>query len=762
MRPPSALPASRSFTTRRSGPVLRHDVPASLVVFLVAVPLSLGIAVASGAPVMAGLVAAVVGGVVAGLLGGSPLQVSGPAAGLTVVVADLVARFGWEVTCAITVAAGVLQMLFGLSRVARAALAISPAVVHAMLAGIGITIALGQLHVLLGGAAGTDALTNIVDLPGQVADVHDPAAIVGLSVIAVLLIWPRLPTPLPKVPAPLVAVVGVTALATVFAFDVQRVGLPGSLLSSLSLPQVPGGMWGGVLTGVLTVALIASVESLLSAVAVDKLAGSRTNFDRELIGQGAANSLSGLLGGLPVTGVIVRSSTNVAAGARTRASAVLHGGWVLLFSVLLVGLIELIPMAALAGLLVVIGLRLVKLAHLRAARRQGELVIYLATAGGVVFLNLLEGVLIGLGLSVLLVLRRVMWSGVHAERVRPGSSDQPPYWRVLVEGTLSFLSIPRLSRVLGEVPAGSHVAVEMVVDFLDHAAYEHLATWQRQHEATGGTVVVDEVGPAKLTGDGTGPARRTGMPALPRAFSPWWVWQTQHAEHGSAALQPLLAGVREYHRRSAPEMLPHLEQLADAQRPRALFLTCADSRVVPNVITSSGPGDLFTVRNIGNLVPPPELEQDSSVAASLEYAVEHLGVPSILVCGHSGCTAMHGLLDGAVREGSLGRWLRCGQPSLTALRDGHPVGVAAAAEGRSEVDQLSMVNVARQVEQLRTHPAVRTAVAAGRVQLTGLFLDIPTARLLLLDPAAGRFIPVPDHQLPGTLGVPDTAAHSAQ
>jgi carbonic anhydrase len=142
---------------------------------------------------------------------------------------------------------------------------------------------------------------------------------VGLAVIAVLLIWPRLPHPLPSIPAPLVAVVGVTALATILALDVERVTPPGSLLASLNLPDVPGGSWGGVLT----VAVIASVESLLSAVAVDKIAmakSGKTNFDRELVGQGAANTLSGLLGGLPVTGVIVRGSTNVAAGARTRAA----------------------------------------------------------------------------------------------------------------------------------------------------------------------------------------------------------------------------------------------------------------------------------------------------------------------------------------------------------------------------------------------------------------------------------------------------------
>jgi carbonic anhydrase len=749
MRPPPPARVPLPSVHHRAWTVLRHDVSASLVVFLVAVPLSLGIAVATGAPVMAGLIAAAVGGIVAGLLGGSPLQVSGPAAGLTVVIADLIVKFGWGVTCAITVAAGLLQIVFGVSRVARAALAISPAVVHAMLAGIGITIALGQLHVLLGGSAGTDAITNIVDLPGQLLNIQDHAALVGLAVIAVLLIWPRLPRPLPSIPAPLVAVVGATTLATMLALDVERVVIPGSLLDSLSLPDVPGGMWGGVLAGVFTVALIASVESLLSAVAVDKMTtGGRTSFDRELIGQGAANTVSGMLGGLAVTGVIVRSSTNVAAGARTRASAVLHGGWVLLFTVLLIRLIELIPLAALAGLLVVIGLRLTKLAHLRSAHRQGELVIYLITMAGVVFLNLLEGVIIGLGLSLLLVLRRVVWSAVHAQQTRVASDAEPACWRVVVEGTLSFLSVPRLTRVLSQVPRGSHVVVEMVVDFLDHAAYDHLATWQRQHEAHGGTVVVDEVGPARHKGDdGDGLARRARIPALPRAFSPWSVWQVQHTDHEHGGMHALFTGVREYHRRSAPEVLPHLEQLVDGQRPRALFLTCADSRVVPNVLTSSGPGDLFTVRNLGNLVPPPGYKSESSVAASLEYAVNHLQVPSILVCGHSGCAAMHGLLSGKAITGSLGRWLRWGMPSLTAMRSGHPVGVAAAAEGREEVDQLSMVNVAHQVEALRVHPAVRDAVSAGRVQVAGLFLDIRTARLLMLDAEATGFVPVPDDRL---------------
>src|SRR3954447_2105858 len=183
--------------------VLRHDLPASLVVFLVAVPLSLGIALASGAPVVGGLIAAVVGGIVAGTLGGSPLQVSGPAAGLTVVMAETISTFGWPVTCAITVAAGAVQILLGASRVARAALAISPAIVHGMLAGIGVTIVLGQVHVILGGKPQPSALENLTELPGQIIARHDAATVIGLLAIAILLIWPRLPQALHRIPGPL-------------------------------------------------------------------------------------------------------------------------------------------------------------------------------------------------------------------------------------------------------------------------------------------------------------------------------------------------------------------------------------------------------------------------------------------------------------------------------------------------------------------------------------------------------------------------------
>jgi carbonic anhydrase len=690
-------------------------VPASLVVFLVAVPLSLGIALASGAPLMAGLVAAVVGGVVAGLLGGAPLQVSGPAAGLTVVVAELVGRFGWQTTCLITAGAGLVQIAFGCARVARFSQAIPPAVVHGMLAGIGITIALSQLHVVLGGSPPSGAVNALVELPGRVAQAHPDAVLVGAATVGLLLLWPRLPRRVRVLPGALVAVITATLLALLLP-AVPRVELPGNLLQAITLPTVlPDLPWAGIAGGVLTIALVASVESLLSAVAVDRMrrGAARSNPDRELIGQGAANTISGLLGGLPITGVIVRSSANVEAGARTRAAAVLHGLWVAVFGIALVGVVEMIPLAALAGLLVVVGSQLVRPADIRAARSHGEHLVYAGTVAGVLVLNLLEGVAIGLVLAGLVMLRRAVRARVRV--VEPDGPAPAGPWRVVVEGTLSFLAVPALSRTLATVPPGKPVRLELVVDYLDHTAFDHLDGWTAMRRATGAEVVVTEPG-ARVHGD------------RPRhGYATWSQWQRtpgHDGDHGPHA--PLLAGVAAFHAQAAELIRPTLQELAHGQAPRGLLLCCADSRVQPGLITRSGPGDLFTVQNVGNLVA------GTSMRAALHYATEVLRVPLIAVCGHSGCGAMRGLLDGVQQPGDpLGDWLAAGVPSLEALRAGHPVGRAALAAGYGEVEALAMVNVAEQLVALR-HQGVGAA-------LTGLFFDIPAARVLVLDEEAQEF-----------------------
>src|SRR6516162_1685195 len=463
--------------------VIRHDLPSSLVVFLVALPLSVGIAIASNAPVLAGLIAAIIGGIIAGAIGGSPLQVSGPAAGLTVIVADLISNFGWGVTCLITVAAGALQVLLGLSRVARAALAISPVIVHAMLAGIGITIALQQAHVLLGGKSKSTAWHNLIGLPGQIIGAHRPGVLLGVLVIVILIAWRWVPDRLRFVPGPLVAIVAVTVISVSFPFHVRRIDLDGSPLDALQLPDIPDGNWGAVAIGVITVALIASVESLLSAVSVDRMhTGPRTDFNRELIGQGAANVVSGTIGGLPITGVIVRSSTNVNAGAKSRASSIMHGVWILLFTLPFAELVEEIPTAALAGLLIVIGTQLLKPAHIETAMKHGDLAVYVVTVISVIFLNLLHGVMLGLAVAIVLTGWRVI-------RVRVEANPVGDQWQVLIEGpACTFLALPRLTRVLASIPPRTAATVDLSVHYLDHAAHQAISDWQSQHEATGGAV----------------------------------------------------------------------------------------------------------------------------------------------------------------------------------------------------------------------------------------------------------------------------------
>jgi carbonic anhydrase len=654
--------------------VLRYDVPASLVVFLVALPLSLGIAIASGAPALAGLIAAIVGGLVAGALGGSPLQVSGPAAGLTVVVAGLIAEFGWKVTCAITVCAGVLQILFGLSRVGRAALAISPMVVHAMLAGIGITIALQQVHVLLGGEVHSSAWHNVIDLPLHLAEADRAGMTLGFLVIAILMSWRWAPPALRKIPGPLVAIVAASVSALALAPDVPTIALNGSLLDAFALPVLPDGNWGAFAAGVLTVALIASVESLLTAVAVDRMhTGVRSDLDRELVGQGAANVVSGSIGGLPITGVIVRSSANVAAGAKTRASSMLHGLWVLVFALPFAWLAEKIPMAALAGLLVVIGVQLVKITHIRTAWRTGDIAVYLVTLVGVVFLNLLTGVLLGLAVAILMTVWRLAGIRVAAQ------PDPNGDWRVDLDGSCTFLSLPRLHRALASVPTGSRVRMAMSVTFTDHASREYIEAWQRQHEAAGGTVFVEQPGSRHT---------RTRRPAS------------------------------------------HID------KPSTLFITCTDPKIFPNAIMGSDPGELYIVRNVGNLIPAGQF--DPSIEAAITYAVKELKVSAIVVCGHSECSAMRTVLSADQRplqDRTLKSWLAHTETTRTAYRNGdHPLARCAARHGLDAADQLSVVNVAMQTKIIARHPLVRDLQEQGRLVVSGLFYDMAEDRTVTVTP----------------------------
>ncbi|MGW4209977.1 SulP family inorganic anion transporter [Lentzea sp. NPDC004789] len=714
--------------------VLRHDLPASFVLFLISIPLSLGIAHATGAPLMAGIISAVIGGVVVGAISGAPLQISGPGTGLVVIVAGLVAQYGWAATAAITLAAGVVQLALGLTGISRLVMSLSPAVVHGMLAGIGISIAAGQLVVVLGGTAASSVPGNLALLPGELASTHLGSLLAGAVAIAALLLWPRVPRA-SLVPAPLVAVGAATLLAFVLRLDVARVDLPDS--HTLVFPEMPRGSVGAVVTAIVTVALVASMESLLSAVATDRLHdGPRARLDKELIAQGTGNVLAGALGGLPISGGLARSSTNVAAGAKTRYSAILQGIWIAVAVLAFPSALEMIPLAALAGVLFVVGLKLVSVDRMRTLLRHREFLVYAGTALGVVLFGLLEGVVAGLAIALLRALYRLTHCSVRVE----GN-------RVCVRGSLVFLGVGRLVRELRRLPLGQQVVLELHIDYLDHASYEAINDWRENYERLGGRVEVDEVHDTWYDRADQGkPGRRKTLPGpLPRWFAPWSHWQggspvTLPAQRSSAESDPMILGMHEFERRSAPLVRPFLHDLAvHGQRPQQLFITCADSRVVPNLITTSGPGDLFCVRNIGNLVPT-STSDDRSVGAAIEFAVEALNVSTIVVCGHSDCGAMKALVKGSAARGShLHSWLRNAEPSLIRFH-------APTSPGCAELpvaDRLAVANVAQQLDNLLGYPSVREAIAAGTLTLKGMYFDISNARVYLVDPDRNGLEPVP-------------------
>lgn len=481
--------------------VLGPDLLASVVVFLVALPLCMGIAIASGAPPALGLITGIVGGLVVGPLAGSPLQVSGPAAGLAVLVWEVVQQRGLSALGVVVLIAGAMQLAAGLLKIGRLFQAVPPAVIHGMLAGIGVLILAGQFHVMVDAKPLGAGLANLAAIPSSFVkgiapidgSVHHLAAGIGLQTILALGLWNRFAPPkLKKVPGALVAVLLAATVANLFALPIAYVDVPQNLLSvanwptsSLSLLLDPS-----VYATAAALAVIASAETLLCATAVDRMHdGPRTDYDRELAAQGVGNLVCGAFGAIPLTGVIVRSSANVQAGGKTRASAILHGVWLLVLVAAAPFLLRLIPVAALAALLVFTGFKLATQASLRdlLARGRSELAIYLATIAAIVATDLLKGVLFGLVLGIV----KLLWKVTH---LTVTVTDDPRAQRseLRLVGAATFLGLPALTKALAGIAGDREIHVHVKdLDYIDHACLDALADWEAQHRAGGGHVVVD-------------------------------------------------------------------------------------------------------------------------------------------------------------------------------------------------------------------------------------------------------------------------------
>ncbi|MCF0017004.1 SulP family inorganic anion transporter [Pseudomonas stutzeri] len=478
---------------------LPRDLMASVVVFLVALPLCMGIAIASGLPPAKGVITGIVGGLVVGWLAGAPLQVSGPAAGLTVLVFELVQQYGAAMLGPILLLAGALQLLAGRLKLGCWFRVTAPAVVYGMLAGIGILIVLSQLHVMMDAQPEASGLDNLGAFPAALWAALPfsggngmAAASLGLLTIACMWTWDRLrPQRLRLLPGALLGVAAATLVGLWLGLDVRRVEVPDNLADAISWLQ-PADLLAfadpGLLVAALAVAFIASAETLLSAAAVDRMhQGPRADFDRELTAQGVGNMLCGVLGALPMTGVIVRSSANVQAGARTRLSAMLHALWLLAAVVLLAALLEQIPVASLAGVLVYTGLKLIDLDALRQLGRYGRMamLIHVATALTIVATDLLTGVLLGFALT----LAQLAW---QASRLKIGVVRDGRRVELRMQGAATFLRVPQLARALQGVPQDAWLHVPMAhLRYIDHACMELLEEWQRSNQASGARLIIE-------------------------------------------------------------------------------------------------------------------------------------------------------------------------------------------------------------------------------------------------------------------------------
>ena len=399
-----------------------NDLLAGLTVAAVALPLNVALAVACDLPPIAGLVSGAIGGMIAATFGGSRLQVTGPAAALAVMVLDLSHRFGAAGVAAATVMVGIISLTLSVFRAGRLMSRVPESVLAGFTTGVGLKLLDGQVPELLGFDYTVTELSKMMTRPEWLHEVSWLAVVCGLFV-ALLVVST---SSFKRFPAAIIGISIVTLVSVYVGFDIERVGAIPDHLPSPFAPVVKDDQWLGLMIAVLPLGLLAAIESLLSARAVDRMSGTKTphNSNLELFGQGIANIVTGFFQGMPVTGVVVRSSVNVQSGGRTRLSSILHGGLLVLSVLFLSRQIALVPLAALAGLLCVIGMRLVELKTFFALFRTEkiEAAAFAVTAVGTVSGHLMLGIVGGLALHAL---HHFLHRHEHAEKSGHAARRRP-------------------------------------------------------------------------------------------------------------------------------------------------------------------------------------------------------------------------------------------------------------------------------------------------------------------------------------------------
>ncbi len=528
---------------------IRHDAPASVVVFFVAVPLCLGIALASGAPLFSGLIAGIVGGIVVGSLSQSSLGVSGPAAGLAVIVLAAIQDLGFEAFLVAVVLAGGIQIVLGLAKAGVIAYFFPSSVIKGMLAGIGVIIFLKQIPHALGHDSDPegdmafvqpDGETTLSSFGAMLGDFDGSAIFVSATALAILLLWEspafqrrafsRL------IQGPLVAVafgIAFQAMTSRFApalslNDSHLVSVPvatgwSDLAGFVVFPDWSQLLNPGIYAPAVTLAVVASLETLLCVEATDKLdpRGRVTPTNRELIAQGSGNVLSGLIGGLPITQVIVRSSANILSGGRTKVSAILHGVFLLLAVVFLPTVLNMVPLAVLASILFVVGYKLAKPSLFREMYEIGpaQFAPFVVTVVGIVLTDLLVGIGLGMAVAIFVILTRNYMNSHFMQMEKTTSAGDTRSFSIVLSEEVTFLNKGAIIRAFAEIPDGSSVKLDTSRSYhIDYDVLESISEFEKSAPGRGITFERIEKAPEVSTAVLGSMGERSG--ALPESTAP--------------------------------------------------------------------------------------------------------------------------------------------------------------------------------------------------------------------------------------------------
>lgn len=732
---------------------LPKDITASIAVFLVALPLCLGIALASNAPLFSGLISGIVGGILVGLISGSHKSVSGPAAGLTAIVATQIALLGsFEVFLTAVVVAGVIQVLLGVFRMGFIAAFFPLSVIKGLLAAIGLILILKQIPHVLGHDSDAEGEMSFVqpdrentfsELQAMLGDLQPGAALIGVFSILLILLWDRIPV-LKKslVPSSLVVVVlgvvinqflkGDGSTWAVGASHLVQVPVAKdleSVIGFLRFPDFAALSNPAIYTSAVTIAIVATLETLLNLEAVDKIDPDQRKAppNRELIAQGVGNMAAGLIGGIPLTSVIVRSSVNINAGAKTKLSAIIHGVLILLFVLLVPNWLNEIPLAALAGILVVTGFKLSSPNLFKQMWREGtnQFLPFIITISAIVLTDLLIGILIGLSVSILFILHSNLKRPVRRIMEKHASGE---VLRIELANQVSFLNRAALEKALYDVPRGGHVLIDARNTVYVDPDIRDLISDFRDTTSGAHGVQLSMVG---FKDDNQFDDQIQYIDYSSR--------EVQSSLTPNMVLEILQAGNHRFlnGQRIFRDYSRQIEATSTGQFPMAVILSCIDSRTPAEMVFDLGLGDIFSVRVAGNIAK-------DELIGSMEYACVVAGAKLVIVMGHTSCGAVNAAVDLICSHKTASEATGCDNLDSLVAEIQQAIDLSTCkrpeqwlpGEKAAYANEVARRNVHQTILTIRKRSrCLEQLVQKGQIAIVGALYDVKTGQVTFFPPS---------------------------